>query len=100
MGSSKSELSSGSGLMIATNDITGDQIVTKPASDLYRNNWDRIFGWISISDNIPPPSKIVEVKTKEGNIYEVYLCSCCKSEWRDSISGSMIMIDVTHWRNL
>lgn len=29
--------------MIAKNDITGDTLATKPASDAYRDNWDRIF---------------------------------------------------------
>lgn len=28
----------------ARNDITGDSIHSKPSSDLYRDNWDRIFG--------------------------------------------------------
>ena len=26
------------------NEHTGDDLVTKPASDLYRKNWDVIFG--------------------------------------------------------
>jgi len=28
----------------ARNDITGDSIQSKPSSDLYRDNWERIFG--------------------------------------------------------
>lgn len=30
--------------MTAKNDITGDKLTTKPASEAYRDNWDRIFG--------------------------------------------------------
>lgn len=29
---------------IAVNDITGDSILTKNATEKYRENWDRIFG--------------------------------------------------------
>lgn len=30
--------------MTTKNDITGDALKTKPASEKYRDNWDRIFG--------------------------------------------------------
>ncbi len=30
--------------MITKNDITGDKLATKPSTDAYRDNWDRIFG--------------------------------------------------------
>ncbi len=30
--------------MATKNDITGDAIQTKLASDLYRQNWEKIFG--------------------------------------------------------
>jgi hypothetical protein len=30
--------------MATKNDITGDSIQTKAASDAYRDNWERIFG--------------------------------------------------------
>jgi len=30
--------------MTTTNNITGDKIQTRPNSDKYRENWDRIFG--------------------------------------------------------
>ena len=29
--------------MTSTNDITGDRIISKPTSDAYRQNWDRVF---------------------------------------------------------
>ena len=29
---------------IARNDVTGDSIKTKPTSELYRHNWEIIFG--------------------------------------------------------
>ena len=30
--------------MATNNDVTGDTIKTKLTSDLYRNNWEKIFG--------------------------------------------------------
>jgi hypothetical protein len=30
--------------MTSKNDITGDKLATKPANDVYRDNWERIFG--------------------------------------------------------
>lgn len=30
--------------MVSKNDIAGDSISSKPNSDAYRDNWDRIFG--------------------------------------------------------
>jgi len=30
--------------MSTTNDITGDSIQSKPNNDLYRDNWEKIFG--------------------------------------------------------
>lgn len=37
----------------ARNDITGDSIQSKPSSDLYRDNWDRIFGKMSDQGDQP-----------------------------------------------
>jgi len=31
-------------LVSSTNDVTGDRLVSKPPSDIYRHNWERIFG--------------------------------------------------------
>jgi hypothetical protein len=30
--------------MATKNDITGDQLKSKPQSEKYRDNWERIFG--------------------------------------------------------
>ena len=30
--------------MTAKNDITQDRIVSKPTTDKYRQNWDKVFG--------------------------------------------------------
>lgn len=30
--------------MTTKNDVTGDRLITKVASDSYRENWERIFG--------------------------------------------------------
>jgi hypothetical protein len=29
---------------MATNDVTGDSLVSKPADDKYRDGWERIYG--------------------------------------------------------
>lgn len=41
--------------MTSKNDITGDKLATKPASEAYRENWDRIFGKRSVTlvTNLP-----------------------------------------------
>lgn len=66
--------------MSTKNDITGDTIVSKQTTDEYREGWERIFGWKSVLDSLPSTEEDVYVKTKTGEIYEVYLCPCCKSE--------------------
>lgn len=38
--------------MTSKNDITGDNLATKPATDAYRDNWERIFGARKLT-NIP-----------------------------------------------
>lgn len=30
--------------MVATNDITGDAIITSPVNQAYRDNYDKVFG--------------------------------------------------------
>lgn len=37
--------------MTARNDITGDSIQSKPSNDLYRDNWEKIFGTKKDSQN-------------------------------------------------
>lgn len=36
--------------MTSTNDVTGDPIKTKVATDEYRDNWERIYGTPKDSD--------------------------------------------------
>lgn len=84
--------------MVATNDITGDSIISKPTSNLYRMNWDRIFGWIPITESLPPRGQEVEVRTTDNTVMAAFLCQCCGSDWRDTIAGECLIIDVSHWR--
>ena len=86
--------------MAAKNDITGEAIVSKPPSELYRKNWDLTFGWKDISEGLPTPGEDVAVKSSSGDTYEAYLCPCCKSEWRDPFTGSHLTLAVTHWKPL
>lgn len=44
----------------ARNDITGDSIQSKPSSDLYRDNWDRIFGKKSEQKDPPDDTPTAE----------------------------------------
>ena len=46
--------------MATKNEVTGDSIVSKPATDAFREGWDRIFGY-------EPPEVIVE-PTADGGI--------------------------------
>lgn len=45
---------------MSRNDITGDKIATKPASDAYRDNWGPIFGKAVPVKEVPAP--VVEDK--------------------------------------
>ena len=47
--------------MAARNDITGDSLTTKSATDSYRNGWDRIFG----KKEVKEPSRITGSLTPE-----------------------------------
>jgi hypothetical protein len=44
------------------NDITGDQLISKTATDLYREGWDRIFNKTQKSSS---DSKTSDLITKE-----------------------------------
>lgn len=37
--------------MASNNDVTGDPLISKPPTDLYRNNWESIFGKKPKEDN-------------------------------------------------
>jgi hypothetical protein len=41
--------------MVAKNNITGDDLRTKPSTDAYRDNYDRIFGKKKKTDPDPEP---------------------------------------------
>jgi hypothetical protein len=43
--------------MSAVNDITGDAIKTKPASETYRNNFDAIFRKPVVESSYQPQTK-------------------------------------------
>lgn len=57
--------------MIATNDITGDAILSKSSTDAYRDGWDRIFG---------------QKKEKSENYFNEIswpTCSQCRQPWNE-----------------
>lgn len=39
--------------MASYNDITGNCLVTKPATETYRSGWDAIFGNKKVDENVP-----------------------------------------------
>lgn len=49
--------------MAAINDITGDAITTKVASDAYRDNYDAIF-----RKKTPEPAKVIKEQKQENVI--------------------------------
>jgi hypothetical protein len=64
--------------MPSTNEITGDALVSKSASDAYRSNWDLIFG----KKPEVKPEVVVEKPTKFLIISNKGYCSICKDELR------------------
>lgn len=55
--------------MTSKNDITGDKLATKPASDAYRDNWDRIFGKKTTTEVSPETLEdaVVKILDREFN---------------------------------
>lgn len=58
--------------MTAKNDITGAKLQTKPASQAYRDNWDKIFGkkheqkQEGIMDETPAENQETDTPADEG----------------------------------
>jgi hypothetical protein len=46
--------------MTAHNDVTGDSLVTKAATDKYRDGWDRIFGKNKLSEKDVEDAKQID----------------------------------------
>ena len=44
--------------------------------------------FISVKDRLPEPNIEVKIKWKDGSESYAYLCSVCKNEFMDSITGS------------
>lgn len=59
---------------MSKNDITGDTLATKPASDLYKENYDKIFG--KTCQNSGCRNKAT-VHFKLGNGMRQWRCSVC-----------------------
>lgn len=56
--------------------------------------------WIPLSERLPPPGIDVVVKDAEGIVHHVYLCACCRTDWRMSDFGCAVMINPTHWKDI
>ena len=52
----------------AKNNITGDSLVSKPNTDAYRNNWDRIFGKNKTEPVVIPDEEFIKDKCPECGI--------------------------------
>lgn len=57
--------------------------------------------FISIKEELPDKGKDIIGKTPDGDIHYVFRCAChnpkCK-EWRCSLTGFGMMIEVESWR--
>lgn len=62
--------------MAATNEITGDKLITKTTNDNYRDNYDRIFG-----------KKNVQKQEASGDCEEISVSELRDSK-RNSCSGA------------
>ncbi len=64
--------------MASYNDITGNCLVTKPATEAYRNNFDAIFGSKKKAEaptfpDLPDPNAVVEAAPVEAAAPQVSL---------------------------
>lgn len=59
--------------------------------------------WISLKDELPVKGVDVRVKQSDDSECDAFRCAChnenCK-EWRCTITGFGLMIDVAQWRPL
>lgn len=58
--------------MSATNDVTGDALVTKKTNDAYRDGWDRIFGKKKPHEtgtDVPPDLRTVDTRVRGCSVY-------------------------------
>ena len=74
-------------------------------SEDYAKNYDKIDWknkqndeWIYVKDKLPKAGINVEAISTDGDRCYVYLCKNCKDEWRDPITGGLILIDVLKWK--
>ena len=61
------------------------------------NKNDQSEGWINFADKQPEFGKDIKGIDPDGNVYYVYLCPCCGTEWRDAISGLGVMVEIVKW---
>jgi hypothetical protein len=52
----------------ARNDVTGDFIRSKPSSDMFEENFDRIFGKKKKSDDVSPHLHEYELNKSTGEV--------------------------------
>ena len=53
--------------MTAKNDVTGDTLATKPASEAYRDNWELIFGKKEEPVKVPDLDAVTVLVTDEDD---------------------------------
>lgn len=53
--------------MSTTNDITGDSLTSRPATNAYRDNYDKIFGKNKTNKEQDLTSKIAQNKNETSN---------------------------------
>ena len=56
--------------------------------------------FISVKDRLPEPNIEVKIKWKDGSESYAYLCSVCKNEFMDSITGSPLADFPIMWQPL
>lgn len=56
--------------------------------------------WIAVDKKLPERGVDVLCNDDLGNEHYLFRCNCCGEEWRDSIIGAAILINITHWMPL
>jgi len=75
----------------------------KPISPVMRCNATTkrrkfMYNYIMLKDQKPERGKDIEYIDSDGEHGYAYLCNCCGREWRCTITGGGLMIDVVKWR--
>ncbi len=77
------ELSKDTNMSAATNDVTGDSLVSKKNSDAFRDNWEVIFGKKKAPATVDNDVLLVDVAIEPPFVVTGIACSVCHGSGRN-----------------